>query len=79
MVDKGYVQKKNVKGGYRYSPRITQHATTKRMMRDLVKRAFGGSASAAIVSLLNDKSLDREEIDQINQLINDTAKKESVK
>ena len=69
MVDKGYLRRKKAGGRYLYFPRVTQEVTTRRMLRDLVNRAFNGSAAAAMVNLLETADLDEVEIDRIRELL----------
>jgi len=69
MMDKGYLARRKVGPSYVYRPRVTEKATTRRMLKDLVNRAFNGSAAAVMVNLLESADLDRAEIDRIRELL----------
>lgn len=75
MEDKGYVRRKKDGSNYLYSARIKEKATTRRMLLDLVERAYDGSVSAAVVNLLETSDVQPEELDQLRELIRQKAKK----
>ncbi len=82
MADKGYVRRnKNPKdgGGYVYHPQVKEQATTGRMLRDLVNRAFDGSAAAAMVNLLQSAEVTDEELEQLRELIRRKARPKDAK
>jgi BlaI family transcriptional regulator, penicillinase repressor len=70
MAEKGYVRRCKQGGGYVYRPRIKQASTLRGMLRDLVDRAFDGSAAALMVNLLETGDLDAEELRQLRELVN---------
>jgi len=70
MEEKGYVRRKKQGNGYIYSARVAEKATLRRMLRDLVKRAYDGSVMAAMVNLLEESDMDADELKQLRQLIN---------
>lgn len=69
MADKGYLRRKKQGNGYIYTARITEHSTKKKMMGDMVKRLFSGSAAAAMVNLLESTNVSPDELKQLRQLI----------
>jgi predicted transcriptional regulator len=69
MVDKGYLRRRRRGIGYAYRPRVTQKATTRRMLRDLMDRAFGGSPAAVMLNLLESAELDEAEIAELRSLL----------
>ncbi len=69
MVDKGYVRRKKQGGSYVYSTRIKQETTTRRMLLDLVERAYDGSVTSAVVNLLETSDIQPEELEQLRELI----------
>ena len=77
MTRKGYLRRKKHGASYVYRTSITQRATTRRMLRDLVDRAFDGSAAAVMVKLLETADIDAAELDQLRQLIRRKAKEQS--
>ncbi|GMU23487.1 MAG: BlaI family transcriptional regulator [Phycisphaerae bacterium] len=76
MTKKGYLRRSKVEGGYVYRSRISEQVTTRRMLRDLVERVFGGSASAVMLNLLKTQDLDANELKRIRELI-DKAEEQS--
>lgn len=70
MLDKGYLRREKVGGSYAYRPRVSQGATTRRMLKDLIDRAFDGSAAAVAVDLLETADIDSDELKRLRKLIN---------
>ena len=74
MEDKGYVRRKKQGGSYVYSARIKQATTTRRMLLDLVGRAYDGSVTSAVVNLLKSSDIQPEELEQLRELIRQKTK-----
>ena len=82
MADKGYLRRdKNPKdgAGYVYHPQVKEQATAGRMLRDIVDRAFDGSAAAAMVNLLQSSDVSDEELRQLRELIRRRGKQQDPK
>ena len=62
MTRKKYLKRSKVKGGFVYEARVSEQSTSGRMVRDLVDRAFAGSPSALMLSLLETGDVDAQEI-----------------
>ena len=77
MVDKKYLRRKKETGGYSYRARVTEHATSRRMLRDLVDRAFDGSSLAVVQRLIDTGDLNHQELDVLRRLIGRKAKESS--
>lgn len=69
MVDKGYLARRKDGGSFVYRARIGKKATTRRMLGDLVDRAFDGSPAAVMINLLESADLDRDEIEKLRKLL----------
>jgi BlaI family penicillinase repressor len=69
MTDKGYLRRSKEGASFTYYPRITQRNTTRKMLMDVVDRAFGGSVTGAITSLLDAEELDPEERRLLRDLV----------
>lgn len=69
MEDKGYVRRKKQGSSFVYSARIKQETTTRRMLIDLVERAYNGSVASAVVNLLETSDVQPEELKQLRELI----------
>ncbi len=65
MENKNYVRRKKNAGRFEYRARVTQQTTSRRMLQDLVDRLFGGSATAAMINLLESSDLSEDELNQL--------------
>ena len=77
MEEKRYVGRKKVHGSFVYSARLTRKVASRRMLRDLVDRVFGGSAATAMVNLLETSDVDSDELRQLRELIQRKAEAQS--
>lgn len=77
MTRKKYLKRSKVKGGFIYEARVSEQSTSGRMVLDLVDRAFAGSPSALMLSLLETGDVDADEIQRLRELINRKAKEQS--
>ncbi len=75
MEDKGYVRRKKQGSSFVYSARIKQETTTRRMLLDLVERAYDGSVASAVINLLETSDIESEELEQLRELIRQKTKK----
>jgi len=69
MVGKGYLGREKTGPAFIYKTRVGEKATTRRMLRDMVNRVFGGSPAAVMVSLLDDAGLDEEKLRELRELL----------
>jgi len=69
MVDKGYLGRKKEATRYVYHPRVTEETITRRMLKDLVGRAFDGCAAAVMVNLLETADIDEQELRRLRKLV----------
>lgn len=69
MVDKGYLHRTRRGIHFVYRVRVSRQATTRGMLRDLVRRAFDGSSVAAMVNLLETADLDEDSLTQLRTMI----------
>ena len=74
MTNKGYLRRAKADGGYVYRAKVARGSTVGRMLRDLVERAFSGSAGAAALHLLESSEVTPEELRQLRELIDRKAK-----
>ena len=63
MFEKGFVKRKPAKEGrgYEFSPKLSRDQASKGMVGDLIDRMFEGSASAMMLSLLENEQLDSDD------------------
>ncbi len=73
---KGYVQ--HIKDGraHIYLPLIGRQEATRFEIRNLVNRFFGNSHEALVLNLLEDKSIGREELQRVRQLLESAGGKQ---
>ncbi len=69
MENKGYVKRKKTGKTFIYSPRVTEAATKKRMLRDVVDRVYEGSTMSVVVNLLESADIAPDELKQLRELI----------
>jgi predicted transcriptional regulator len=77
MTRKKYLKRSKTKAGFVYEARVSEQSTSGRMLRDVVDRAFAGSASAMMLSLLETNDINADELRQLREMINKKAKEQS--
>lgn len=66
---KGYVKHVKDKRAYVYIPRVGRKDATRFEIRHLVSRFFGNSPELLVLNILEEKSVDAEEMDRVRQLL----------
>ncbi|HEX7375496.1 MAG TPA: BlaI/MecI/CopY family transcriptional regulator [Pirellulales bacterium] len=74
MYRKGFLRRQKQGKSFIFWPRDKKQNVAGRMIGDLVSRAFGGSASAMVLNLLETTDLDAEELAEIRKLVARKAK-----
>jgi len=69
MFEKGLVVRDASKRTHVYRPKHSEEKTLRQLVQDLVQRAFGGSAQKLVLQALSSKRSSREELDEIQTLI----------
>lgn len=69
MADKGLVLRDDTGWPHRFAPRSDRASTQRRLLTDLVDRAFGGSANALVVQALAGAAVTDEERDEIRRML----------
>jgi predicted transcriptional regulator len=69
MTEKGLVQRDTGERSHIYSPAIPEEQTKSGLVRDLLDRAFRGSAKDLIVQALSARRASREELVEIRRMI----------
>ena len=70
MADKGLVQREEGDSrAHIYTPTLERDLTQRQMVRDLVDRIFGGSATRLVLQALEERPASEEELEEIRQLI----------
>ena len=76
MIDKGLVRRDEADRTHVYHPRLSEEQTQRQLIRDLVDRAFGGSASKLVMQALATKRASDEELGEIRRLLDSRASQE---
>jgi BlaI family transcriptional regulator, penicillinase repressor len=74
MVRKKYLRRAMQGNACLFSPRLTQEETSQRMLGDVVRRVFDGSAKAVMLSLFDCATLDPSDLKELRRLIDQKAK-----
>lgn len=69
MTEKGLVRRDETERTHVYHARLTEEQTQRQLVRDLLERAFGGSASKLVMQALAAKRASAEELGEIRKLI----------
>ena len=66
---KGYVKHVKDKRAHVFIPQVDRKDATRSEVRRLVSRFFGNSHELLVLNLLEDKSIDAEELDRMRQML----------
>ena len=69
MTEKGLVRRDETDRTHIYHPRLTEEQTQRQLVRDLLDRAFGGSATKLVMQALAARRATPEELGEIRKLI----------
>jgi len=71
---KGYVKHVKDKRAHVYTAKVGRDDATRFEVRHLVSRFFGNSRERLVLNLLEEESIDAEELDRVRQLLERSAK-----
>ncbi|MCP3100824.1 BlaI/MecI/CopY family transcriptional regulator [Myxococcus sp. K15C18031901] len=69
MTEKGLVQRDETERTHVYQASLSQQRTQRDLLRDLMDRAFGGSAMSVVAQALSMKKASAEELAEIRKLL----------
>ena len=69
MCEKGLLKRDDSRRPQIYRPAIPEEQTQKRIVRDLVQKAFGGSARKLVMQAVQSHRISREELAEIRDLL----------
>ncbi len=69
LQDKGYLTRRAEGRGFAYKAKIPREKAQAAFVDDVVTRAFDGSASALVASLLGNRKVSKKELDRVKALI----------
>ncbi|MEO0471285.1 MAG: BlaI/MecI/CopY family transcriptional regulator [Bacteroidota bacterium] len=76
LAEKGYVGHEQMGRSHQYFPIITKTKYQKRLMKSVMENVFSGSLSGMISSLLDNESVDGNELSEIKKLIDQSEEKQ---
>ena len=76
MTDKGLVERDDRDRTHVYRARLSEEQTQRQLVRDLLDRAFGGSASKLVLQALATKRASAEELREIRRVLENAKGKE---
>jgi len=74
MFEKGLVKRDDSNKTHIYQPNISKDKTQKQMVGKMVTSLFGGSASQLVMQALGSQSTSKEELDEIQKLLDNLKK-----
>jgi BlaI family transcriptional regulator, penicillinase repressor len=77
MADKGLVTRNESARTHIYAAAVPQEHTQRQLVKDLVDRAFGGSAKALVMRALSDEGTSADELREIRKMIDNAREKPS--
>jgi len=69
LQEKGYVKRRPVGRGHAYRAAVSAHEGRRRILKDIIERAFEGSAASLVTALVNGELVSSNEITEVKQLI----------
>jgi predicted transcriptional regulator len=69
MTDKGLVRRNETARAHVYAARAPEDQTQRQLVRDLLDRAFGGSATKLVMHALSARKTSREELARIREML----------
>ncbi len=69
LQEKGYVGRRQEGKGFIYAAALPRREAEKRILRDIVARAFRGSAAGLVAALLDTRMVSSKDIDKIKEMI----------
>jgi BlaI family penicillinase repressor len=77
MAAKKLVKRDESDRSHVYSPAVEEKSVKRRLVTDLLDRAFDGSAAGLVMHALSGKKASREELDEIRRLLDEQERRKS--
>jgi BlaI family transcriptional regulator, penicillinase repressor len=74
LMEKGYVARRQEGRAHLYRAKVSQDKAQKGILKDVVERAFEGSALDMVAAMLNTRMVSKGEIDQVKRLLSNYEK-----
>ena len=75
LQEKRYVKRRPLGRGHAYRAAVSADEGHKRILQDIIERAFDGSASGLVTALVNSDMISRSEIEKARRLIKQQQKR----
>ena len=75
MTEKGLLVRDDSKFQHVYKPALSEEKTQKKLVKDLLERAFSGSAEKLVMRALSDKKISSEELTKIKKMLEQMERK----
>jgi predicted transcriptional regulator len=69
MTEKGLLARNDAERTHVYKPRLAEEETQRQLLRDLLERAFNGSAKKLVMQALSTEKATAKELTEIRQLL----------
>lgn len=76
LIEKGHLTRRRDGRAFLYKPTVREGQAHRKMVQDLVKRAFGGSAGLMVAALFDGNALNERDLKEIKRLIAQREKEE---
>ena len=74
MHEKGLVERDESERPQIYRPRLSRERTQRQLIRDLIERAFGGSAKQLVLQALATRRATKKELADVERLLDDMSR-----
>ena len=69
LLRKGYLTRRRIRGAFLYTPTVSEDQARRRLLADLLHRAFGGCAGLVVATLIETEWVRLKDIRAIKRLI----------
>jgi len=76
LMNKGHLTRRREGRSYYYKANVHKYRAHRKMVQDLLKRAFGGSAPEMVAALLDSRDIKNGDIKEIKRLIKEHEREE---
>ena len=76
LIEKGHLTRRRDGRAFFYKPTVHEGQAHRKMVQDLVKRAFGGSAGLMVAALFDSNALNDRDLKEIKRLIAEREKED---
>ena len=77
MFEKGLVKRDDSRRPLVYRAAEPRRSTQRRMLKDLIQRAYDGSAASLVLQVLSSQRTSRRDLDEIHRLVDELKRKTS--